>query len=187
MRPRSAAEPKLGMPSQPDAGPCVDDLFRALVEIALRSTSLPMQVPLDSQEKKPEKIILDTEIDGSRYLLIRRPSTREPRVQLSPREHEIVRMVAEGHPNKVIAAVLSISSWTVCTHLRRIFAKLRVGSRAAMVARLLEQGTMSGHAPSLSEPSRVRPPSPTAAPALALASQEKVATARREPAPRRAC
>jgi hypothetical protein len=51
-------------------------------------------------------------------------------------------MVAQGHPNKVIAAVLNISCWTVCTHLRRIFAKLGVGSRAAMVARLLKQDNM---------------------------------------------
>ena len=62
--------------------------------------------------------------------------------QLSPREQEIVRMVAKGHPNKVIADVLNISSWTVCTHLRRIFAKLGVGSRAAMVAQLLELGIL---------------------------------------------
>jgi DNA-binding CsgD family transcriptional regulator len=49
-------------------------------------------------------------------------------------------MVAKGYPNKTIAAVLDISPWTVCTHLRRIFAKFGVGSRAAMVARLLEEG-----------------------------------------------
>lgn len=187
MRPRSAAEPKLGVPSQQDAGPCLDDLFRALVDVASRSNRIPIPQPLDSQEKKPEEIILDAEIDGSRYLLIRRPSTREPRVQLSPREHEIVRMVAEGHPNKVIAAVLSISSWTVCTHLRRIFAKLRVGSRAAMVARLLEQGSMSGYTPSVSGPSRVRQSSPGAAPTLSLASQEKAVAGRRDPVTRRAC
>jgi DNA-binding CsgD family transcriptional regulator len=54
-----------------------------------------------------------------------------------------VRMVAKGHPNKVIADVLNISSWTVCTHLRRIFAKLGVGSRAAMVAQLLESGGLA--------------------------------------------
>ncbi len=58
---------------------------------------------------------------------------------LSPRELEIARMVAAGNPNKTIAAVLDISAWTVGTHLRRIFSKLRVTSRAAMVARLMER------------------------------------------------
>jgi DNA-binding CsgD family transcriptional regulator len=58
---------------------------------------------------------------------------------LSSREREIARMIAEGHTNKTVAAVLEISSWTVSTHLRRIFAKLGVTSRAAMVARLIEE------------------------------------------------
>ena len=71
------------------------------------------------------------------------PKLNPRRIQLSPREQEIVRMVAKGHPNKVIADVLSISSWTVCTHLRRIFAKLGVGSRAAMVAQLLDLGILA--------------------------------------------
>lgn len=87
-----------------------------------------------------EEIILDVDIDGARYLLVRLPSERSASARLSPREREIVRMVAQGHSNKIIADVLSISAWTVCTHLRRIFAKLGVGSRAAMVARLLEVG-----------------------------------------------
>jgi DNA-binding CsgD family transcriptional regulator len=91
-----------------------------------------------------EVILLDAEVDGMRYLLVRMPKLNRTRVQLSPREYEIVRMVAKGHPNKVIADVLNISSWTVCTHLRRIFAKMGVGSRAAMVARLLELGVLSG-------------------------------------------
>jgi DNA-binding CsgD family transcriptional regulator len=85
-----------------------------------------------------EEIILDVDLDGARYLLIRMPKAEQPRVQLSPRELEIVRMVAQGHPNKVIADVLSISCWTVSTYLRRVFAKLGVGSRAAMVARMME-------------------------------------------------
>jgi DNA-binding CsgD family transcriptional regulator len=61
-------------------------------------------------------------------------------VALSPREREIARMVARGYPNKASAGVLEINSWTVGTYLRRIFAKLNVGSRAAMVALLAEQG-----------------------------------------------
>jgi len=81
-------------------------------------------------------------VDGARYLLVRMRRPGSGRIQLSPREQEIVRMVAKGHPNKVIADVLNISSWTVCTHLRRIFAKLGVGSRAAMVAQLPELGVL---------------------------------------------
>jgi DNA-binding CsgD family transcriptional regulator len=47
-------------------------------------------------------------------------------------------MVAKGYPNKTIASILDISSWTVASHIRRIFAKFGVSSRAAMVACLLE-------------------------------------------------
>ena len=56
--------------------------------------------------------------------------------QLSPREQEIVQLVAQGHPNKVIADALKVSEWTVSTHLRRIFAKLGVSSRAGLIARV---------------------------------------------------
>jgi DNA-binding CsgD family transcriptional regulator len=90
-----------------------------------------------------EEVLVDAEVDGARYLVVRMRRLGYSRVQLSPREQEIVRMVAKGHPNKVIADVLNISSWTVCTHLRRIFAKLGVGSRAAMVAQLLELGVLA--------------------------------------------
>jgi DNA-binding CsgD family transcriptional regulator len=87
-----------------------------------------------------EVVLLDVDVDGSRYLLVRMPRADPLRIALSPREREIVRMIAQGHCNKVIADILNISTWTVCTHLRRIFAKLGVTSRAAMVARLNETG-----------------------------------------------
>jgi DNA-binding CsgD family transcriptional regulator len=83
-----------------------------------------------------EQVMFDMDVDGNRYMLIRSVPVERCTLSLSPREREIVRMVAQGHPNKVIAAVLNISSWTVCTHLRRIFAKLSVSSRAAMVAKV---------------------------------------------------
>jgi DNA-binding CsgD family transcriptional regulator len=89
-----------------------------------------------------DQVLMDTDCDGQRYLLIRMPGIERNAAPLSPREIEIVRLVAEGHPNKVIANVLEISSWTVCTHLRRVFAKLGVTSRAAMVARMGEFGAI---------------------------------------------
>jgi two-component system, NarL family, nitrate/nitrite response regulator NarL len=91
-------------------------------------------------DRTDEQIVFDIDFDGDRYVLIRMPHVERKIPPLSPREQEIVRMVAQGHQNKVIAVVLNISSWTVCTHLRRIFAKLGVSSRAAMVARLAEFG-----------------------------------------------
>jgi DNA-binding CsgD family transcriptional regulator len=121
----------------------VNEVVRTLVELIERVSAVAARD--DSGGDSPsEEVLLDTEVNGSRYLLVRMPKLGRSRVQLSPREQEIVRMVAKGHPNKVIADVLNISSWTVCTHLRRIFAKLGVGSRAAMVAQLLELGVLSG-------------------------------------------
>lgn len=120
--------------------PCVDAVTRTLMELIDR---LSTSGKIDPGNASSEEVLIDTELDGSRYLLLRIPKPSRSRIQLSPREQEIVRMVAKGHPNKVIADVLNISSWTVCTHLRRIFAKLGVGSRAAMVAQLLDVGILS--------------------------------------------
>jgi DNA-binding CsgD family transcriptional regulator len=91
-------------------------------------------------DEASEQMLMDVDLDGRRYLLIRMPSAMPRGISLSPREVEIVRLVAEGHPNKVIASVLEISSWTVCTHMRRVFAKFGVTSRAAMVARVATLG-----------------------------------------------
>ena len=113
-------------------------LVRCLAQQVAHSTAAPV---LYAPDGDIQEVILATEVDGVRYLLVRsKPRSPHAHVILSPREGEIARMVAKGYPNKTIAAVLDISPWTVCTHLRRIFAKFGVGSRAAMVARLLEEG-----------------------------------------------
>jgi DNA-binding CsgD family transcriptional regulator len=66
---------------------------------------------------------------------------------LSPRERQIARLVADGATNRAIGSVLEISLWTVSTHLRRIFAKLGVGSRAEMVAQLFGAPQLPGGDP----------------------------------------
>jgi DNA-binding CsgD family transcriptional regulator len=55
--------------------------------------------------------------------------------RLTGRELEIAVLVAQGYATKRIAYRLQISEWTVLTYLRRMFAKLNVDSRAAMVFR----------------------------------------------------
>jgi len=88
-----------------------------------------------------EEVLCEVDLDGAHYRLLRvRPA--QPTAGLSPREREVATLVAQGMATKAIAGALSISAWTVCTHLRRIYARLGVGSRAAMVARLLEEGLL---------------------------------------------
>jgi DNA-binding NarL/FixJ family response regulator len=53
---------------------------------------------------------------------------------LSPREVEVLRLVAAGKSNPEIAAELVLSEKTVARHLSNIFTKLGVGSRTSAAA-----------------------------------------------------
>jgi len=63
-----------------------------------------------------------------------------PGQALSPRELEVLMLVAEGRPNKAIAKSLFISETTVKTHLAHIFTKLGVDDRTAAVTVALDRG-----------------------------------------------
>jgi len=115
-------------------------LIRRLVA-QTASSPKPATSP-SSGDLKNQDLLFQDEVDGVRCLLIRVGPTDKPPISLSPREQEIVRMIAKGYPNKTIADVLEISAWTVGTHLRRIFAKFHVNSRAAMVARAASAGLL---------------------------------------------
>ena len=55
---------------------------------------------------------------------------------LSPREREVLELLARGYLYKEIAETLAISVQTVNTYIRRIYEKLHVRSRAQAVARI---------------------------------------------------
>jgi DNA-binding CsgD family transcriptional regulator len=124
-------------------------MVRSLVQRA-RESSIP---PTHARHDEP--MLLDLEVDGVRCMLVSKPSTQA--ILLSPREREIARMVANGYPNKTIASVLDISCWTVGTHLRRVFSKLNVTSRAAMVAKVLAEGLLGSVAGEVVQPGPDRP------------------------------
>jgi DNA-binding NarL/FixJ family response regulator len=66
------------------------------------------------------------------------PSTDEdPFPQLTPREHDVLRLLAEGLSNSAIAARIGLSLKTVNNHTSSIFTKLNVATRteAAILAR----------------------------------------------------
>lgn len=98
-------------------------------------------------------------VERWRWHARRRTTDALPR--LSPREQQVASMVAGGDTNKAIAHRLGISTWTVAAHLRRIFEKLEVHTRAAMVARLRDELHASWPLEPSDDPPR--PPAPTVA------------------------
>ena len=81
-------------------------------------------------------VMLDIEVEGVRCTLRRPLPSGERQEGLSPREREIADMLAGGLSNKAIAKALDISTFTVASHLRRIFVKLGVANRAGVVGML---------------------------------------------------
>ena len=65
---------------------------------------------------------------------------RDAGESLTPREIEIVRMVAQGMRNKVIAERLSISEGTVKVHLHNVYEKLGVDGRLELVLSAQQKG-----------------------------------------------
>ncbi len=61
---------------------------------------------------------------------------------LSPRELEVLRLVADGRSNPEIARTLFIGEATVKTHLLHVFEKLEVNDRTRAVTRAMELGLL---------------------------------------------
>jgi len=85
---------------------------------------------------------------GEQYLVVERRPVRahvEPRIasaaarwSLTRRQAQVLALVAQGLPNRTIAATLGIAEGTVEVHLTAIFDKVGVANRSALVARVWE-------------------------------------------------
>lgn len=90
-----------------------ESLLRAIDQVATGGTSFPAQMLQDAAV-----------------------AHRTP----SPREEEIMRLIARGHGNGEVAAALGISAKTVESHLARLFLRYRVSSRTELVMLAVGQG-----------------------------------------------
>jgi DNA-binding NarL/FixJ family response regulator len=61
-------------------------------------------------------------------------------VRLTRREHDVVRLVADGRSNDEIGAELGIGAKTVETHLARLFERIGVASRTELATRAVREG-----------------------------------------------
>jgi two-component system NarL family response regulator len=59
---------------------------------------------------------------------------RQPAIELTARELEVLRLLAAGKSNKAVGTALSIAEVTVKSHVRAVFTKLNVLSRTEAIA-----------------------------------------------------
>ncbi len=75
--------------------------------------------------------------------LVRRTTAKAPvGPALSPRELEVLQLVAQGNSNPAIGRALFVSETTVKTHLGHVFEKLGVNDRTRAVTRAMELGIL---------------------------------------------
>jgi two-component system, NarL family, nitrate/nitrite response regulator NarL len=86
--------------------------------------------------------VLDPAFTGALPSL-RVPKGAGPLEALTPREAEVLQLVAAGLPNKLIAERLGISEHTVRFHLNAIFGKLDAHTRTEAVTRAARLGVIA--------------------------------------------
>lgn len=116
-----------------------DSILFKLTDNGLIKTGLEMLQPL---RRRIEQLggHFETSADESQGLDLMISFTYQPIEQLTAREIEIVRLVAQGMTNKQVAAMLQISARTVNFHLNNIFSKLNVNSRTEAAIYALRRG-----------------------------------------------
>lgn len=110
-----------------------------LLELAWRGANPGLVAP--GEEARPTPALADDARDPAFHragddLSLRDPqcASAGPLARLTPREREVVALVAAGHANKTIARALGASPWTVKNHLRAVFRKTGAANRTALGA-----------------------------------------------------
>jgi DNA-binding NarL/FixJ family response regulator len=96
---------------------------------------------LSFRESYSERVVPLTRSDPrpANHLQSRRP----PGIHLTPRELEVLALLCEGLPNKVICRRLDISSGTVKVHIGNILRELGVASRLQAVIAAYRHGLLA--------------------------------------------
>ena len=129
------------------------ELARARIELARALGTLGRtEIAIDEAERAIDilsELNAELEIARARALLERLPAAPPARAAsapktagLTPREIEVLRLVADGLNNQVIAERLFVSEHTVHRHIANILTKLSVSSRAAAVAQAARRGIL---------------------------------------------
>ncbi len=116
------------------------DSGQALPSALLQQRNNGRQLTIDSARGRLQ--IHEEQIGGKRMLVLEEQRPCAPRIEalrslgLTPRQAQVMRLVACGKPSHQVAAELRIELATVEKHLEHIYARLGVSSRAAAIARV---------------------------------------------------
>ena len=131
----AAALSELGLPGWAalplDAGPLevVAGVLAAAAGLAAVGAGQVENLALETEDDLPGAELSGAELPGD--------------VHLTPREREVLELLAAGLSNKRAAKQLGVSEHTVKFHAQAIYSKLGVGSRAAAVTRGVQLGLLS--------------------------------------------
>jgi DNA-binding CsgD family transcriptional regulator len=89
------------------------------------------------------EVLADPGIASSLARRLTRTGVEEAVAELSARERDVLRLVADGHTNKEIGNEVDLSALTVKSHLARIARKPGTGDRAHMVALGIRSGVIN--------------------------------------------
>ncbi|MDD3704813.1 MAG: LuxR family transcriptional regulator [Clostridiaceae bacterium] len=116
----------------------------AVIALTVVCITLVMLPPLNNQlalllKSRDGLAVYDRMSQSEQTDIIIRVNTLDP---LTVREQEVLQLILSGKANREIAVALNISESTVKTHVRNIFSKYDVSSRAELISTLLKNQTV---------------------------------------------
>ncbi len=118
-----------------DADDDILQAFRAGAHAYVLKDSFRKEILAAVRAVHAGRVLVPTDIEA-------RLQQRGAAAALTPRELEILRLVARGESNKRIAAALGIGESTIKTHLINVYTKLGVSDRTAAITTALARGLL---------------------------------------------
>ena len=109
------------------------EAFRAGASAYLLKRSATSELPLAIREVMQGRSYVTPLVTEGLVESLLQPEARKPAHELTPRQREVLQLLAEGHSMKEVASVLNLTPRTVAFHKYRMMDELKVKSTAELV------------------------------------------------------
>ena len=139
----AAVPPTVWLVPRSEFGNALQAIRDSVVQAVLPARASAREIAAAIEAVARGLVVLDPEVAAQVSSREPLPQDPVPGQQISPRESEILNLLASGLGNKEIAWRLKISEHTVKFHITSVFNKLGVSSRAEAVATGIRRGLIS--------------------------------------------